>query len=490
MRLLIVQFVPPQRDGRPAFRQELGVLASMLAAEDVTARLVAAGGHRPERLHQAIIQHRPQYVLVEIDPLQLTAARLTIGEVATRYHLPVAVCGPYATCRPREAASIRGVEALLLGEYEASVVDLLRAWRSGEDGAGVAGAWVNTGSSLVKGPVRPLLPDLDALPQADREVFETARAVRESGELPMRVGRGCPLWCAYCVNDWYIDLYDGEPADGPAEAGGAPGLGADTTPAEIPPCSPPPVPPAQARIAYARRRSVRNVLDEAGDLVTRYEPRAIYFADHAFALDEGWLAEFADTYPRRCAAPFRCHVRLERLTDRGVGLLATAGCRSVHTHLGCGSRFIREEVLSMHVDEDRIVECCHRLREAGILVTASVLVGCPYESEITVEETLQLVRRAGLDEVRARVFHPTPGTRAAELCAENGWTSGRGEETYRAGRSVLDMPSLPADRIDAVSRRFASLLQRPATSALRDVLGRVRRDRQGGARRLGGGTGE
>jgi radical SAM superfamily enzyme YgiQ (UPF0313 family) len=174
------------------------------------------------------------------------------------------------------------------------------------------------------------------------------------------------------------------------------------------------------------------------------------------------------------------------VTGEAAGLLAAAGCRRVHTHIGSGSRFIRDEIFSMNLTDGQVIEAGRALHDAGLHVAAEVFVGAPYESDITVEETLALCREAGIDEVHPRVFYPTPGTRAAELCSENGWISGRGEEAYWDEQSVLDMPSMPAAQIEAVARKFPSLLKRPGASALRKLLGKVRRSRRRGVFGLGG----
>jgi radical SAM superfamily enzyme YgiQ (UPF0313 family) len=450
MELLILQFVRPRREPPPPeFSHSVGVLSALLKAEGFGVSLVALPGYRPELLHEAVIERRPRYVLCELAPYRVAAARRTLVAVAERYQLPAVVFGQYATCKPSRAISAPGVEALLLGEYELPAVQLLRALRDAGEISGIGSVWIHTATGLAKGPIAPVVADLDSLPFPDRDVFGYGRMVADTGEVHVKVCRGCPKWCSYCVNDWYMDLYD-QPD------------------------------------RFTRRRSVGNVLDEITGLLARYDgAESVVFPDHAFAMDVEWLRAFARDYPRACALPYRCHVRLSRVNEQVVRLLASSNCRWVHTHIGAGSRFIRDEILSMHVSDEQIVAACQMLREVGLNVAAEVFVGSPYESEITVEETLDLLRRAEFDEVHPRVFYPTPGSRAAELCAENGWISGRGEANYWNQNSVLDMPSMPAEYIDAVARKLPSLLKRSATSTLHKLLNKVRRSRERSVRRLG-----
>lgn len=458
MNLLFLQFANPlsTRAGagtpQPVFSHAIGVLSAMLEAEGFERRLLTLSDYQAHRLRQACEgggTGRPDHVLVELSPHNVTAAHRTIAELA-RMDMPVTVFGPYATCKPTEAASIPGVRALALGEYGAPLRAYLTALRDGEDAPATRGMWIHTDSGLVRNRLAPLATDLDALPWPDRELFGYGAIVADTHEASFKVGRGCPMWCAYCVNDWYMELYSRHEAP------------------------------------FVRRRSVTHLLDEIAEVIRTY-PRAerIVFHDHAFAMDVEWLREFRTEYPKRCALPFRCHVRLGKVTAETAALLADAGCQVVETHLGSGSRFIREEILSMHLSDARIIDACRALHHAGLRITADVFIGAPYESEITVEETLDLLRTTGVDEVRGRVFYPTPGTRAAELCAENGWIRVHDDRCYWARRSVLGMPSMPAEQIDAVAEKLRSLVKRPRSTALRKVLERAIRPRRSGRFGLG-----
>jgi radical SAM superfamily enzyme YgiQ (UPF0313 family) len=201
--------------------------------------------------------------------------------------------------------------------------------------------------------------------------------------------------------------------------------------------------------------------------------------DHGLIADADWLDELAGLWGDRAQLPSEVHVTLGGLDQRRLDALRAMNCRAATVQILSGSRFIREEIFSLHLSDRAIIDGCNALADAGIAVTAEVFVGSPYESEITLEETLALLRECRLAGVRPSVYYPLAGTRAAELCAENGWISGRGESYHRSGRSVLEMPSMPAAMIDAVARRFDSLLKQRSTTELMKTLGRMRRGRKG-----------
>ncbi len=452
MQLLILQIVDPtQAVAQLEFSQSIGVMSAMLKAEGFDCRLAALNGYKPALLKETIVKHRPMYVLIELSPYTIAAARRTIADIEGQFSLPVAVFGKFATCLPSRAISMPGTEALLLGECEHSAVDFMKAFRNGGETAGIPGTWVKTHSGLIKGELRPLVENLDTLPFADRELFDYGVIVARTHEASFKAARGCPQWCAYCVNDWYMDLY--------AEGG-----------------------------TFVRRRSVDNLLDEIEAVLSSYAGiKSISFYDHCFAMDEHWLEEFAAKYPQRFKLPYRCHVRLNRVTPDTARLLAKSGCRWAHTMIGAGSTFICDEILSMNTTKSQVAEACRLLADAKLTIAAEIFVGNPYESEITLEETINLLNEAPVHEIHPRVFYPTPGTRAAELCGENGWISGRGEEGFWAQQSILDMQSMPAAKINAIARKLPSLSKRGSGTALRNLLGKVIGTRRKGLRGLLGG---
>lgn len=437
MRLSILQFVDPGLSNPlPEFSHSLGVAAALLKNDGFEVSLITQAGCQDDRLRQAVAQQRPQYILADLSPHNVTPARRAIAELSARFSLPVAVVGTFATCRASPAVSMPGVQALMPGEYERTALDFFRAVRDHEDPTGIEGVWLNSDSGLVKGLPRPLEADLDSLPHPDRGLFDYARIVAATGEAAFKTSRGCPLWCGCCINDWYTDLYDG-PVD------------------------------------LLRRRGVGNVLAEIESVTQTYRGVAsVRFYDHAFAFDADWLAEFAPAYKARVGLPYRCHVRLDKVTPQIAAMLAASGCRQVSTQIGSGSRFIREEIQSIHGSDQQMLDACGVLRHAGLTIEAEVTVGNPYETFIVVEDTLRLLAAAQVHKVVPRVFYPTPGTRAAEVCEENGWISGRGEESYWSNRSVLNMPSMPARQIDELFAKFPMLLKRHQRGGLRRLFDR------------------
>jgi radical SAM superfamily enzyme YgiQ (UPF0313 family) len=217
---------------------------------------------------------------------------------------------------------------------------------------------------------------------------------------------------------------------------------------------------------WTRRRSAESILDEIESLRQQFTGvRLVRFLDHAFALNQDWLADFLAIYRERCDLPFRCHLRANAIDATVVSGLAGAGCKLADMEIISGSDFIRNEIFTMELDEMQIRGAFELLRGAGIKTRVIVYLGSPYDSEASLEDTRALLRRIKPDTVSARPYFPWPGTAATGTCAENGWLQSRGEEQYHEDRCGIDMPACRPAAVAAflkrVRKEFSTALAEP-----------------------------
>ncbi|HNW35795.1 MAG TPA: radical SAM protein [Candidatus Ozemobacteraceae bacterium] len=109
--------------------------------------------------------------------------------------------GVHPTLCPEEALS-HG-DAVIIGEGEETVLELISTRLSGKPAAGVPGTVVNTAAGIVRGPARPLIADLDALafPAYDLlpiRLYNNPLHVVGGERLPIFASRGCPYSCSFC----------------------------------------------------------------------------------------------------------------------------------------------------------------------------------------------------------------------------------------------------------------------------------------------------
>jgi radical SAM superfamily enzyme YgiQ (UPF0313 family) len=436
MRILFVQLTAPgMPPGAVQYSAALGTLAAAVAKAGHTADLAGMGDFDEEFLRTRIHRARPDIVALWYRSVHTTPARRTAAHVRGRHQLPVVVAGPHATVEPADALSLPGVVGVAYGEAERPLVEFLNAYSTGDDHTAVRGMWFNTEAGVRRNEPPPLTADLDLLPWPDRRLFGYAEIVRRTGVAEFSVGRGCPSACGYCINQAAAKHYEGK---GP----------------------------------WVRRRSVDNLLSEVRHVLdTCPGVKRLSFPDCTFAAEPAWLERFASAFRTEFGLPFSCHVRANRCDDRIAGLLKAAGCDEAHVEVVSGSDFIRNDVFGMELSSAQVAGAVVALRRAGLGVVTRNLVGSPYESDITIEETARLNRELRPDASLALTFHPFPGTASAALVREMGWMSGRREEDFFAGLSLLDLRSLKPDEIRRRTRKLPGEIAGKPSSPTGDTVG-------------------
>ncbi len=419
MRILVLQFVPAVH-GRPAprFDPQLGTLLSLLRERGHTLGLVGLDGFELSALKRGLAQTLPQIIYADISPVCHAVARRVLQYLKEKEFIPVIAGGGLTSLDPHAALSLPGVRAAALGEPDASLIAYLERMRDPALDPSVWGVWSRDETGLTQPPMPPLVEDLDSLPLPERELFNYSAQVQRSGELEIAVGRGCPQRCAYCLLPPTQRLYEG-------------------------------------RGLWVRRRSAASVFDEIRGLRERYaNVRSLRFLDHSFALDPDWIRGFCEAYRERCGLPFRCHLRANASSDAVIHQLAFAGCRDADVEVISGSNFIRNEILAMDLSDEQIRRTVACLRDAGIRARAVVYLGAPYESEVSLEETLRLLTALAPAQIDARPYFPFPGTAAAKVCTQNGWVHARGEQQYHQEKAGLDMPACRPALIERALRKL------------------------------------
>jgi radical SAM superfamily enzyme YgiQ (UPF0313 family) len=120
------------------------------------------------------------------------------------------VGGPYPTAA-REAClgdGCEGIDAVVVGEGEETVVEILDRLRSGKDPTDVTGTIARKDGGIVRNPPRPLIADLDRLPiparalLGDRSRYIPAPATYRKNPWPSSLPRGDATGAVSSVSRW------------------------------------------------------------------------------------------------------------------------------------------------------------------------------------------------------------------------------------------------------------------------------------------------
>lgn len=344
--------------------------------------------------------------------------------------------GPHPTYFP-EFVEEPGVDAVCIGEGEGAILDLVNAVAAGHPLTGINNWWfkraLHGGTTVERNPVRALENDLDRLPFPDRELlFEKDAFTRQSGIKHFITSRGCPYDCSYCFNHALAEIYRGKGK-------------------------------------RLRQMSVDRVIAEVRGVQARYPMQFVVFLDDLFIVHTDWLRELAEKFPRAVGLPFFCNVRANLVTPEKIKLLKQAGCASVGMGLETGNAKLRNEVLKRNLSDEQIIEASRLIREAGIQLLTTNMLGLPGGSLAMDFETLALNHACRPAYANAFLYQPYPRTELGEYARQNGHLAGSLDDIDPSAweRSVLRFPSPGEKRqTENLNKLFALAVEWPWLTGL------------------------
>lgn len=285
----------------------------------------------------------------------------------------VVVGGPEAGPIPHEVlVQNPEIDAVVTGEGEFALPDLLFSLVRGGDPCSVPGVTARDGSQIVSGPVRDPIPDLDSIPSP----FVLGGHATD-GSTYLETFRGCPHRCAYC--------FEGK---------------------------------GSTRI---RSFSWDRVASDLEAVASTPGMRSFSFIDPVFNLTADRLERLSDLMAPWAKRGIRLHtieVDIERIDDDAAALLARAGVVSVET----GPQTVGDRaLLECHrtFDAERFREGVAACKRVGIQVECDLIVGLPGDTAQDIRDSVDFVLSVDPGRIQLSTLHVLPGTelwhRAAEL---------------------------------------------------------------------------
>jgi anaerobic magnesium-protoporphyrin IX monomethyl ester cyclase len=352
------------------------------------AAVLQRAGHEVRFINGAFLNHdqvlaevrrfRPDIVGLYATTFGWNKARTTAADLKNLYRRDcfIVVGGPYPIAvqdRCLIDADI-DIDAVVTGEGEYTMLEIVDRLRKGETLEGVAGVMYWKGLRIVKNPARPLIADLDALPFPARELLGDAdRYIPPPGTYRRRpvavmiTSRGCNRHCIYCFQ---MD---------------------------------------KERKSGIRYRSVENVMKEI-ELCIRQGYKEIKFLDDTFAADYDRAIEITREIRRRGLQISWFASACVNQVDRPLlKAFKDAGCWAVL--FGAESGVQKNlDTIRKGTTLEQIRTAVRTAQEVGLKVSTPFMFGIPGE---TFEEGLQTIEFAVALNPDMANFHaitPFPGT--------------------------------------------------------------------------------
>jgi radical SAM superfamily enzyme YgiQ (UPF0313 family) len=145
----------------------------------------------------------------------------------------------------------------------------------------------------------------------------------------------------------------------------------------------------------------------------------IDFIDDLLIADATWFKAFAKAYSHEIKKTYRLCVRVEHLTPDIVTSLKNSGCVRALAGIESGDYELRSNLLNRNHENQKIIQACTMLKDAGIALCTLNIIGFPFETVNQMKMTLNLNRKIKPQFGTTFYFHPYIKTRLHEICSEN-----------------------------------------------------------------------
>jgi len=280
---------------------------------------------------------------------------------------------------------------IIIGEAEQTLTELVRGFNDGKlVPENVLGVAFRKDGGTLKTPQRPVMTDLDALPNPAWDLIDVDRYrkawVDTYGYFSMNMGttRGCPFKCNWCAKPIYGNRYNA--------------------------------------------RSAEKVVAELVELKAKYNFDHIWFCDDIFGLKPGWVKTFAEEV-NKAGLRFRFKIQSRAdllLKDEQIQPLAAAGCDNVWMGAESGSQRILD-AMDKGTTTEQIAEATRLLKQYGIRPAFFLQFGYLGETMEDIKLTLDMVKRLAPADIGISVSYPLPGTKfydkvKEQLGPKTNWT--------------------------------------------------------------------
>lgn len=329
------------------------------------------------------------------------------------------------------------VDYCVLGEGEATMLDLLERIAGGASGAGMVGVAARVRPADAVPELSDRRRTLDEVPRPAWDLFPVEsyleqadnHGVNRGRSMPMLATRGCPYQCTFCSS------------------------------------------PSMWTTKYVTRTPAE-VVAEISDYVATYRATNFNFCDLTAIVKKEWIVEFCQ---RLVAAnlgitwQLPTGTRTEALDGEVLALLDKTGCRNITYAPESGSERMLQ-VIKKKVLLPRMLDCLRAAKKVGIVTRVNIIIGHPKEEWADTRKSLKFLFQAalaGCQDAAVMIFAPYPGSKDFDELMAQGKVAFTPDYYYLALARSGATPKVYNDRMtpkQVVFAQFGMLLAFYATA--------------------------
>jgi len=373
-------------------------------------------------LEREIGKHQPKIIGITSTTLTYKSA-LKVAAIAKQvnpYCLTI-LGGCHATFWDEQAlAECPQLDVIVRKEGEFTLLEIADRLKENKQITDVLGITYRKDGKVLKNPDRPLISNLDDLPFPAHHLWLDRLQKYEKLILPVMTSRGCVFWCDFCTA---VRMFGRK----------------------------------------YRVRSPKNVVDELEFLYKTYGVTQFSFYDDAFTFSQPRTEEICqEIRSRKLKIKWNCQTRVDMVTKELLVKMRDGGCTDVWFGVESGSQQLIN-AMGKGISLEQTMSAFRWAREVGLMTVGFVILGFPGETKESIWQTVELVKRIGLDDVVYHVATPYPGTPMRDFVIKNGWLKVTDFNKYDTATPIFETPMLSMKELrDIREKAFQKFYLSPA----------------------------
>lgn len=258
------------------------------------------------------------------------------------------------------------LDYVIIGEPELTLKDILNGLPNSE----IKGICYQENFQGIKNELRPFNNNLDDLPFPARHLIDNSLYTRpDNGKVQavIKVSRGCPFHCFFCL---------ATPVSG----------------------------------IKVRTRSAENIISEIKECVEKYKIKNFLFWSDIFNFDRSWTIDLCEKIIKSgLKITWSANTRANTMDEEMAKIMYKAGCRLVSIGVESGSQEILNHI-GKKITLNEVRNTVKILKRNKIKIYNYFVLGLPWETEKTAEETIKFAIELNSDFVSFYTASPLPGT--------------------------------------------------------------------------------
>lgn len=302
--------------------------------------------------------------------------------IARTYCQKIILGGAHATSNIRDSINNQDIDYVVYGEGEETIVELVKALETNSGFKDIRGlAYKNKDNEIIINPERPLIENLDALPNPAYHMLPVKKYTyplfRNKNTLTLITSRGCPYNCIFCDKKVFGNRW--------------------------------------------RPRSPENVVNEIEELHEKYKIKSFIFYDDLFTVDDKRVTEICKLLiDKNTGVEWKCEGRVNIIQKETLNWMKKAGCKIIAYGVESGVQ-TNLDYLRKNTATSQITEAFRKTHEAGIETLAYFMFGIPGETYEEALKTIKFAVKLNPDYAQFALLRPWPGTELYDRAEKNNW---------------------------------------------------------------------